>query len=64
MNRDHRDQSIIKIGKNTEKSLGDVRKLLITQTFVKDTSAEKTRRIIIITIIGTGRLGNQRKNRD
>ena len=33
---DHRNDSIIEIGQNTEKSPGDLRKLAVTQTLVKD----------------------------
>ena len=32
----HPDYSIIKIGQNTEKSPGDLRRLAVTQTPVKD----------------------------
>ena len=34
-NRDHPDNCIIKIGQNTEKSLGDLRRLTATQTLVR-----------------------------
>ena len=34
--RDHPNDSIIKIGQNTEESPGDLRRLAITQTPVKD----------------------------
>ncbi len=34
--RDHSDKSIVKIGQNTEKSPGDLRRLAVTQTPVKD----------------------------
>ena len=34
--RDHNDNSIIKIGQNTEKSPGDLRRLAITQTPVRN----------------------------
>ena len=33
---DHPDSSIIKIGQNTEKSLGDLRRLAFTQSAVKN----------------------------
>ena len=33
---DHRNYSIIKNGQNTEKSPGDLRRLAVTQTSVKD----------------------------
>ena len=36
LRRDHPDYSIIKIDQNTEKSLGDMRRLAVTQTPVKD----------------------------
>ena len=36
MRGDHSDYSIIEIGQNTEKSLGDLRRLVVTQTPVKD----------------------------
>ena len=36
MNRDYPDYSIVEIGQNTEKSSGDLRKLAVTQTLVKD----------------------------
>ena len=35
-NLDHPNQSIIKIGKNAEKSLGNLRGIAVTQTLVKD----------------------------
>ena len=35
-NRDHLDYNIIKIGLKTEKSPGDLRRLAVTQTPVKD----------------------------
>ena len=35
-NRDHLNYSIVKIGQNTEKSPGDLRKLAVTQTPAKD----------------------------
>ena len=34
--RDHPDYSIIKIGQNTEKGPGDLRRLAVTQTLVKN----------------------------
>ena len=34
-NRDHSDYSIVKIGQNTEKSPGDLRRFAVTQTLVK-----------------------------
>ena len=37
--RDHEDYSITKISQNTEKSLGDLKRLAIPQTPVKKTSA-------------------------
>ena len=33
-NNNHQDNSIIKIGQNTEKSPGDLRRLAVTQTLV------------------------------
>ena len=36
MNRDHPDYSIIEISQNTEKSNGDLKRLAISQTPVKD----------------------------
>ena len=35
-NRDHPDYSIIEIGQNTEKCFGDLRRLAVTQTPMKD----------------------------
>ena len=35
-NRDYPDRSIFKIGWNTEKSSGDLKRLAVTQTLVKD----------------------------
>ena len=35
-NRDDKDPIIVKIGQNTEKSPGDLRRLVVTQTPVKD----------------------------
>ena len=35
-NRDHPNYSIVQIGLNTEKSPGDLRRLAVTQTSVKD----------------------------
>ena len=34
-NRDYKDLSITEIGENTEKSPGDMRRLIVTQTLVK-----------------------------
>ena len=45
--RDHLNYSIVKIGQNTEKSPGDLRRLVVTQTPVKDhqlTLVSKTRK--------------------
>ena len=39
MNRDLPNYSIIEIGQNTEKSPGDLKRLAVTQTPVKKTSA-------------------------
>ena len=36
INRDHPNYSIVKIGQNTEKSPGDLRRLDVTQTPMKD----------------------------
>ena len=36
MSGDHPNDSIVKIGQNTEKSPGDLRRLAVTQTPVKD----------------------------
>ena len=38
---DHPNYSIIEIGQNTEKSPGDLRRLTVTQTPVKDHQREK-----------------------
>ena len=35
-NRDHLDHSIVKIGKNIQKSRLDLRRIAVTQTLVKD----------------------------
>ena len=36
MNQDHLDCCIVEIGQNTEKSPGNLRRLAVTQTNVKD----------------------------
>ena len=36
MNRDHTNNSIVEIDKNTEMSPGDLKRLAVTQTHVKD----------------------------
>ena len=36
MSRDHPNCSIVKIGQNTEKSLGDLRRLVVTLTSVEN----------------------------
>ena len=38
ISRDYPDYSIIKIGQNTEKNLGDLRRLAVTQTPVRKSS--------------------------
>ena len=51
MSGDHPNYSIVEIGKNTEKSPRDQRRLAVTQTAVKDyqlTREKLTKRIIII----------------
>ena len=35
-NRDHHNYSIVEIGQNTEKSTGDLRRLAVTKTTVKE----------------------------
>ena len=65
--------SIIKIGQNTEKSPGDLRRLAVTQTPIEDhqlTLVRKTLKGIIMMMIiivigkGTGRVENRKTNRD
>ena len=41
MKRDHSDYSI-KIGQNTKKSAGDVRRLYVTQSLVKDADVKNS----------------------
>ena len=51
---DHPDYGIFKIGQNSEKNRGDLRKLAVTQTQVKkpsDNAGMKKSQIIIIIII-------------
>ena len=53
-NGDHPNDSIIKIGQNTEKSPGDLRSLVVTQTLTKDHQLMmewKTLKRVIIIII-------------
>ena len=76
---DHLEYCIIKIGQNTEKSPGDLRRLTVTQTLVKNYQLtpvwkNSKRKIIIMIIIiierspkvweKTGGIGNKKKNRD
>ena len=52
MNRDHPSYCMVEIGQNTEKSPGDLRRIAVTQTSMKNYQwCEKLKRSIIIIII-------------
>ena len=54
MSGDHPNYSIVEIGQNTEKSPGDLRKLAVTQTLVRNhrlTSCQKLSRSAILLLL-------------
>ena len=51
MSGNHPNYSIVEISQNTEKSLGDFKRLAVTQTPVKDAGVKNFQKIIITIMI-------------